>query len=53
MREQVEVLEHHADLLAHPVDMLFVLAMRQGLVDLHTVEDNLAAGEGIKVVDGP
>lgn len=34
VREQIEVLEHHAHLLAHAVDVLFECATFQGPVDV-------------------
>ena len=47
MRENVEVLEHHADLLAVVIDVdLFV-------GDVHAFKDNLAAGRLFQQVQTP
>ena len=45
VREQVEALEHHADLLAHLVDV------RLGVVDLGVLEPDLAARGLLETVD--
>ncbi len=41
--EQIEVLEHHAHVLAHGVDVALEGLARQRRVDLHAVEPDLAA----------
>lgn len=53
VREQVEVLEHHAHLLAHRIDVLFERLPCQRLVDLHAVQPDLAAIQRFQMVDRP
>ena len=51
MREQVEMLEHHADVLAHLIDMGLVLAKGQLAVDLDILQPDLSRGQRVQLVD--
>ncbi|MCY1311853.1 hypothetical protein D9M70_622140 [compost metagenome] len=51
MWEQIEVLEHHAHLLAHRIDVPFESLAFQVLVDLYAIEPDLAAIQRLQVID--
>lgn len=51
MREQIEVLEYHAHLLAHRVNVLFKRLSSQRLVDLHAIEPDFAAIQRFQMID--
>jgi hypothetical protein len=55
VREQVEALEHHADLLALPDDVAFFhlveLAVALGVADQVTVDKDASAIDALNVVD--
>jgi len=53
VRKQIEVLEHHAHLLAHLIDVTLERAPAEPLVDLHAVKPDLAGIQRLQMVDRP
>ncbi|MNP26511.1 hypothetical protein D3C76_1193700 [compost metagenome] len=51
VRKQVEVLEHHAHLLTHGIDVLFERATFQWSIDLLALQPDLAVVEHFQVID--